>query len=118
MNKLPGIQHAFDLTEDERMIQEMVADFAQKEVAPIAAEIDENHRFPTELWSKIVEVGLPGIPFPEELGGSNSSTLAYVLAVEDLSKVCGSTGRTFASHVSLGTYPIYQIGSTSWRGSR
>jgi alkylation response protein AidB-like acyl-CoA dehydrogenase len=110
MNKLPGIQHAFDLTEDERMIQEMVADFAQKEVAPIAAEIDENHRFPTELWSKIVEVGLPGIPFPEELGGSNSSTLAYVLAVEELSKVCGSTGLTFAAHVSLGTYPIYRWG--------
>jgi butyryl-CoA dehydrogenase len=116
MKVLPGIQHAFDLTGDERMIQEMVAEFAQNEVAPIAAEIDENHRFPKELWDKIVEIGLPGILFPEELGGSDSSTLAYVLAVEELSKVCGSTGLTFAAHVSLGTYPIFRWGGPDLAG--
>ncbi len=110
MTELPGIQHAFDLTEDERMIQEMVADFAKNEVAPIAAEIDENHRFPKELWEKIVELGLPGIPFAEKYGGAGASTLAYAVAVEELSKVCGSTGLTFAAHVSLGTYPIYRWG--------
>ena len=89
--KLPDISHSFDLTEDQRMIQEMVREFALAEVEPIAAEIDENHRFPTETWDKIVALGLPGIPFPEELGGSNGGTLAYAIAVEELSRVCGST---------------------------
>jgi alkylation response protein AidB-like acyl-CoA dehydrogenase len=107
---LPGIRHSFDLTAEERMIQEMMREFAHSEVAPIAAEIDENHRFPTETWAKIVELGVPGIPFSEGLGGSNGGTLAYVLAVEELSRVCGSTGLTLAAHVSLGTYPIYAWG--------
>ncbi|MSR64135.1 MAG: acyl-CoA dehydrogenase [Planctomycetes bacterium] len=107
---LPDIKHAFDLTEEQRMVRAMVRDFALEKVAPRAAEIDENHRFPTETWKEIVELGLPGIPFPEELGGSNGGTLAYCLAVEELSRVCGSTGLTLAAHVSLGTYPIYAWG--------
>ncbi len=106
----PEIKHSFDLTEDQLMIQSMVRDFAKSEVEPIAGEIDENHRFPEETWKKIVELGLPGIPFPEELGGSNQGTLAYILAVEELSRVCGSTGLTLAAHVSLGTYPIFAWG--------
>ncbi|MBL4769777.1 MAG: acyl-CoA dehydrogenase family protein [Planctomycetes bacterium] len=110
MYKLPAIQHGLDLTEDESMIREMVADFAKNVVAPKAAEVDENHHFSTETWSKIVELGLPGIVFPEELGGSDGGTLAYVLAIEELSKVCGSTGLTLAAHVSLGTYPIFKWG--------
>ncbi|MEM7516198.1 MAG: acyl-CoA dehydrogenase family protein [Planctomycetota bacterium] len=113
--KLPDITHSFDLTEDQRMIQEMVREFALAEVEPIAAEIDENHRFPTETWDKIVELGLPGIPFPEEMGGSNGGTLAYAIAVEELSRVCGSTGLTLAAHVSLGTYPIFKWGSERLR---
>ncbi len=107
---LPDIKHSFDLTEDQRMVQEMVREFAEREVAPIAAEIDENHRFPVETWRKIVELGLPGIPFPEELGGTNGGTLAYCLAVEEISRHCGSTGLTLAAHTSLGTYPIYAWG--------
>jgi butyryl-CoA dehydrogenase len=107
---LPDIKHAFDLTEEQLMVRAMVRDFALDKVAPRAAEIDENHRFPTETWKEIVELGLPGIPFPEELGGSNGGTLAYCLAVEELSRVCGSTGLTLAAHVSLGTYPIYAWG--------
>ena len=113
--ELPEIKHSFDLTEDQRMIQEMVREFALNEVAPIAHEIDENHRFPTETWEKIVELGLPGIPFSEELGGSNGGTLAYCLAVEEISRVCGSTGLTLAAHVSLGTYPIYAWGGDKLR---
>lgn len=111
MYELPPIQDGLDLTEDQRMIQEMVAEFAKNEVAPQAADIDENHRFPKDIWDKIVELGLPGIPFPEELGGSDGGTLAYAIAVEEISKVCGSTGLTLAAHTSLGTYPIFKWGA-------
>jgi len=111
MYSLPSIKHSFDLTEDQTMIRDMVRDFAKSEVAPLAATIDEEHSFPKETWDKIVELGLPGIPFPEELGGSAGGTLAYVLAVEEISRVCASTGLTLAAHVSLGTYPIYAWGS-------
>ena len=110
---LPEIKHAFDLTQDQQMVREMVRDFARAEVAPIAHDIDEEHRFPEANWKKIVELGLPGIPFPEELGGTNGGHLAYVLAVEEISRVCGSTGLTLAAHVSLGTFPIFK-----WGGKR
>lgn len=113
--ELPEIKTSFDLTEDQAMIQEMVREFAQNEVAPKAAEVDEEHRFDTETWAKIVELGLPGIPFSEEVGGSNGGTLAYILAVEELSRVCGSTGLTLAAQVSLGTYPIYAWGGDKLR---
>lgn len=113
--ELPEINHAFDLTEDQRMIQEMVREFAVNEVAPKAAAVDEEHRFDTDTWAKIVELGLPGIPFAEEVGGSNGGTLAYILAVEELSRVCGSTGLTLAAQVSLGTYPIYAWGGDKLR---
>jgi alkylation response protein AidB-like acyl-CoA dehydrogenase len=112
---LPEIKHGLDLSEDQRMVRDMVRDFAQAEVAPLASEIDENHRFPLETWQKIVALGLPGIPFPESVGGSGGDTLAYILAVEELSKVCGSTGLTLAAHVSLGTYPIFAWGGDELR---
>ena len=111
----PDVKHGLDLTEDQRMIRDMVREFAESEVAPLAEEIDANHRFPVETWKKIVDLGLPGIPFPEELGGSGGDTLAYVLAVEEISKVCGSTGLTLAAQVSLGTYPIYAWGGDKLR---
>lgn len=112
---LPDLKHSFDLTEDQRMVQDMVREFALNEVAPLAHEIDENHRFPVETWEKMVELGLTGIPFPESYGGSNGGTLAYCLAVEELSRICGSTGLTLAAHVSLGTYPIYKWGNERLR---
>ena len=115
MYELPDIKTGFDLTEDQIMIRDMVREFAENEVAPIAAEIDENHRFPTETWEKIVELGLTGIPFSEDVGGSNGGTLAYILAVEEISRVCGSTGLTLAAQVSLGTYPIYAWGGEKLR---
>ena len=100
---LPAITRGLELTEDQTMIRDMVREFAIGEVAPIAHEIDEEHRFPKETWDKIVELGLTGICFPEELGGAGGDTLSYILAVEELSKVCGSTGLTLAAQVSLGT---------------
>lgn len=115
--ELPPITHSFDLTEEQRMVQSMVRDYALRAVAPRAAEIDENHRFPTETWKEIVDLGLPGIPFPEEVGGSNGGTLAYCLAVEELSRVCASTGLTLAAHVSLGTYPIFAWGGDKLRNA-
>ncbi len=108
---LPDTKHGLDLTEDQRMVRDMVREFAAAEVAPLAHEIDEEHRFPLETWNKIAELGLPGIPFSEDVGGSGGGTLAYILAVEELSKVCGSTGLTLAAHVSLGTWPIYAFGN-------
>jgi alkylation response protein AidB-like acyl-CoA dehydrogenase len=108
---LPDIKHGLELSEDQRMIRAMVREFALAEIEPIAAAIDEDHRFPEESWKKIVDLGLPGIPFPESLGGSAGGTLAYCLAVEEISRSCGSTGLTLAAHVSLGTYPIYKWGA-------
>lgn len=113
MITLPEIKHGLDLTEDQRMIRDMVRDFARTEVAPRAAEVDEEHRFDTDTWRRIVELGLTGIPFDESVGGSGGGTLAYILAVEELAKVCGSTALTLAAHVSLGTFPIY-----AWGGER
>ena len=114
---LPEIKTGFDLTESQRMIRDMVREFAEKEVAPLAFEIDEAHRFPLETWHKMVELGLVGIPFPEELGGSGGDTISYILAVEELARVCGSTALTLAAHISLGTYPIYAWGSERLRNT-
>ncbi|MCE9594542.1 MAG: acyl-CoA dehydrogenase family protein [Planctomycetes bacterium] len=111
MITLPEIKHGLDLTESQEMIRDMVRDFARTEVAPKAHDIDESHSFPMATWKRIVELGLPGIPFPEDVGGSGGDTLSYILAVEEIAKVCGSTGLTLAAHVSLGTYPIYAWGA-------
>lgn len=97
--------------DEHRMLQEMVRDFAQNEVAPIAAEIDQNERFPKELIPKLAELGLLGIPFPEQYGGAEMDTLAYTLAIEELAKVDSSVAITVAAHISLGSYPIFLFGS-------
>ena len=98
-NEYPSLN--FGLGETADQIRQTVRSFSANEVAPIAAEIDEEHRFPKDVWDKIVELGLPGIPFPEELGGSNGGTLAYALAVEEVAKVCGSTALTLAAQLGL-----------------
>jgi butyryl-CoA dehydrogenase len=101
----------FDLTDDQVLVQEMAREFATKEVAPIAAEIDRNHRFPEELIPRMAELGLMGIPWPEEVGGAGADWVSYVLVCEEISKVCGSTGVILAAHTSLGTGPIYKFGN-------
>ncbi|GAA0320244.1 acyl-CoA dehydrogenase AcdA [Bacillus carboniphilus] len=101
----------FKLSEEHEMIRKMVRDFAQNEVAPTAAERDEEERFDREIFDKMAELGLTGIPWPEEYGGIGSDYLAYCIAVEELSRVCASTGVTLSAHTSLAGWPIYKFGS-------
>jgi short-chain 2-methylacyl-CoA dehydrogenase len=101
----------FDLSDDHRLIQETVRDFARNEVAPVAEELDREKRFPYEIVGKLGELGLMGIPFPEEYGGAGGDSLAYALAVEELTRVDSSVAITMCAHTSLGTQPIYLFGS-------
>ncbi|MFJ7676849.1 acyl-CoA dehydrogenase [Peribacillus sp. NPDC046944] len=101
----------FKLTEEHEMIRKMVRDFAENEVAPTAAERDEEERFDREIFDKMAELGLTGIPWPEEYGGIGSDYLAYCIAIEELSRVCASTGVTLSAHTSLAGWPIYKFGS-------
>src|SRR3954452_20600075 len=101
----------FDLSDDHRLIQETVRDFARNEVAPVAEELDKEKRFPHEIVRKLGELGLMGIPFPEEYGGGGGETLTYALADEELTRVDSSVAITLCAHTSLGTQPIYLFGS-------
>ncbi|WP_369901698.1 acyl-CoA dehydrogenase [Bacillus manliponensis] len=101
----------FKLSEEHEMIRKMVRDFARNEVAPTAAERDEEERFDRALFDQMAELGLTGIPWPEEYGGIGSDYLAYVIAVEELSRVCASTGVTLSAHTSLAGWPIYTFGT-------
>ena len=101
----------YKLTEEQLEMQAMFRDFAEKEVAPIAIEIDEEHRFPEENVAKMQELGFFGIPFDEEYGGIGLDTLTYVLAVEELSKVCASTGVIVSAHTSLCADAINKFGT-------
>src|SRR3954469_21969404 len=101
----------FDLTDEQRSIQRLVRDFADQEVRPVAEELDRDKRFPYEIVEKLGELGLMGIPFPEEYGGAGGAPLAYALAVEDLRRLDSSVAITMCAHTSLGTQPIYLFGS-------
>lgn len=101
----------FQLSEEHEMIRKMVRDFARNEVAPTAAERDENERFDREIFEQMAELGLTGIPWPEEYGGIGSDYLAYCIAVEELSRVCASTGVTLSAHTSLAGWPIFKFGT-------
>jgi butyryl-CoA dehydrogenase len=101
----------FKLSEEHEMIRKMVRDFAEKEVAPTAAERDEEERFDMVLFEKMAELGLTGIPWPEEYGGIGSDYLAYVIAVEELSRVCASVGVTLSAHTSLAGWPVFKYGT-------
>jgi short-chain 2-methylacyl-CoA dehydrogenase len=100
----------FDLGDEHRLIQSTVRDFATQEVAPVAEELDREKRFPYEIVAKLGELGLMGIPFPQEYGGGGGDSLAYALAVEELTRVDSSVAITLCAHTSLGTQPIYLFG--------
>jgi short/branched chain acyl-CoA dehydrogenase len=101
----------FDLSPEHELIRRTVRDFAEQEVAPVAEELDREKRFPYEIVAKLGELGLMGIPFPEEYGGAGADSLAYALAVEELTRVDSSVAITLCAHTSLGTQPIYLFGS-------
>src|ERR671926_1157836 len=101
----------FDLSPDHELIRRTVRDFAEGEVAPVAEELDRTKSFPYAIVRQLGELGLMGIPFPEEYGGAGADTLAYTLAVEELTRVDSSVAITMCAHTSLGTQPIHLFGS-------
>jgi butyryl-CoA dehydrogenase len=101
----------FELSKEQELIRQMVREFAVNEVKPIAAEIDETERFPMENVKKMAEYGMFGIPFPSKYGGAGGDNMAYTIAVEELSKVCGTTGVILSAHVSLCAALIYSFGN-------
>jgi len=102
----------FEHTEEQSLLRAMVREFAEKEVAPSARERDEEERFDRSLmFDRLAELGLTGIVFPEEYGGAGADYISYAIAVEELSRVCASTGVTLSAHLSLGSNPIYLFGT-------
>jgi len=102
----------FELTEEQNLIRDMVREFAETEVAPTARIRDEEERFDRPLmFDRLAELGLTGIVFPEEYGGAGADYISYAIAVEELSRVCASTGVTLSAHLSLGANPIYLFGN-------
>src|SRR5215211_5405236 len=101
----------FELSDEQRLLRDTVRDFARAEVAPAAEELDRTKAFPYEIVAKLGELGLMGIPFPEDYGGGGGDTLAYALCVEELARVDSSVCITMAAHTSLGTMPIYLWGT-------
>src|SRR5450759_2590970 len=100
----------FDLSPDHELIRRTVREFAEGEVAPVAEELDRTKSFPYEIVEKLGKLNLMGIPFPEEYGGGGGDTLAYALAVEELTRVDSSVAITLCAHTSLGTQPVYLFG--------
>ena len=100
-----------DLAPEHELIRDTVRAFALERVAPVAEELDRESRFPVELVSELAELGLMGIPIPEEYGGAGGDTLGYAIAIEELTRIDSSVAITVAAHTSLGTMPVYLFGS-------
>ena len=102
----------FELTDEHKLMRQMVRDFSEAELAPSAAERDEQERFDRALmFNRLAELGLTGIIFPEEYGGAGADYISYAIAVEELSRVCASTGVTLSAHLSLGANPLFMFGT-------
>ncbi|KUO74851.1 MAG: acyl-CoA dehydrogenase [Clostridia bacterium BRH_c25] len=101
----------FSLTKEQEMVRTLLKEFGEKVVKPLAAEIDAAERFPRETVEKMARYDMMGIPFPKKYGGAGGDNLTYAIAVEELSKVCGTTGVILSAHTSLGAHPIYQYGT-------
>jgi short/branched chain acyl-CoA dehydrogenase len=101
----------FDLTDEQQDIRRLARDFAEQEVQPLAEELDRTKSFPYQIVGKLGELGLMGMPFPEEYGGAGCDNVSYALVLEELGRVDASVCITVAAHTSLGTWPIYAFGS-------
>jgi short-chain 2-methylacyl-CoA dehydrogenase len=101
----------FDLGEEHELVRRTVRDFAEQRIAPVAEELDREERFPYDIVSELAELGLMGMPIPEEYGGAGTDTLSYAIAIEELTRVDSSVAITVAAHTSLGTMPIFLFGS-------
>jgi len=101
----------FDLTPEQELVRETVRTFARERVAPVAAELDLESRFPYELVAELAGLGLMGIPIPEEYGGAGGDTVSYAIAIEELTRIDSSVAITVAAHTSLGTMPVLMFGS-------
>ena len=101
----------FTLSKEQQLVQKMYQEFAQNEVKPLAQEVDEEERFPEETVKKMSKLGMMGIYFPKEVGGAGADVLSYVMAVEEMSKVCGTTGVIISAHTSLCAAPIFENGT-------
>ena len=101
----------FDLSDEHELLRRTVREFAEQRIAPVAEELDREHRFPYDIVAEMAELGLMGIPLPEEYGGSGGDTLGYAIAVEELTRVDSSVAITLAAHTSLGTMPIFLFGT-------
>src|SRR6185436_16566118 len=100
-----------DLSPEHELVRKTVRDFARERVAPVAEELDREHRFPYELVAEMAELGLMGMTIPEEYGGGGTDTLSYAITVEELTRIDSSVAITMAAHHSLGTLPIFYFGS-------
>ncbi len=100
----------YELTDEQELVRQTVRDFAVSRVAPVAEELDREERFPYELVGELAELGLMGIPIPEEYGGAGADTVSYAIAIEELTRIDSSVAITVAAHTSLGTMPIYLFG--------
>lgn len=101
----------FDLTNEQQMIKKTIREFAEQEVAPGALERDRTKEFPKEVFNKMAELGLMGLPFPEEYGGGGADTISFAIVTEELSRACASTGITYSAHISLGGAPLHLFGT-------
>ena len=101
----------FVLSKEQEMARQLFRDFAEKEVKPLAQEVDEEERFPAETVAKMQEFGFMGIPFPKDMGGQGCDSLTYAICVEELSRVCATTGVIVSAHTSLGCDPIKKFGT-------
>ena len=105
----------FDLSDEHQLLRDTVRAFAEKRIAPVAEELDREHRFPYDLVAELAELGLMGIPIPEDYGGAGGDTLSYAIAIEELTRVDSSVAITVAAHTSLGTMPFVLFGSEEQR---
>ncbi|WP_459129802.1 acyl-CoA dehydrogenase [Guggenheimella bovis] len=101
----------FGLSKEHALLRQMLHEFSETEVKPLAAEVDEQERFPSETVEKMKKIGFLGIPFPKEYGGCGGDNVGYVMAVEELSRSCATTGVIVSAHTSLGASPIYEFGT-------